>query len=90
MAIPVTPRHSMPTSLEQRLPIASDDLPTAADLAYLYIHSPNDPIWQGYLWCQDTDQSGQRVFIGGTANGKGCEIHRHLDLTERWSVPVWT
>ena len=64
-----------------------DDLPNAATLALLYVRFPDDPIWRRYLWTSDTDSHGQRVYVG--ENGHGLEIHRHLDLTERWGYPQW-
>lgn len=63
-------------------------LPFAAVLAGLYLAHPTNPMWRRYLWCADTDRQGQRVYVG--ANGKGFEIHRHLHLTERWGIPVWS
>lgn len=67
-----------------------DDLLTDAVLLVgLYLQYPRDPLFADYLWCADTDAEGQRVYIGGTANGRGLEIHRHLHLTDRWRVPLW-
>lgn len=59
----------------------------AATLALLYVLHPDDPIWDRYLWTSDTDDLGQRVYMG--KNERGMEIHRHLHITERWGVPVW-
>jgi hypothetical protein len=71
-------------------PVDVDDVLTDAVLLVgLYLAYPHDPLWRDYLWCADTDAEGQRVYIGGTANGRGLEIHRHLHLTDRWRVPVW-
>jgi len=58
---------------------------TAADLAALWLADPSAGIWSFYLWTNDTDEHGQRVYVG--QNGKGLEIHRHLHLTSRWVVP---
>jgi len=85
-----TPIYVMPTRSEPRAPSAREYLPRAADLAHLYVHSPNDPIWRDYLWCVDVDAEGQRVYVGGTANGRGFEVHRNLVITERWGVLSWT
>lgn len=60
---------------------------TAADLAALYLADPTLPMWTRYLWTCDHDRHGQRVYVGD--NGRGLEIHRHLHLTDRWSIPVW-
>jgi hypothetical protein len=61
--------------------------PFASALAALYVRYPDDPIWDNYLWCADTDRHGQRVFMGKN-NGK-MEIHRHLHLTDRWGSALW-
>lgn len=66
-----------------------DALTDACLLVGLYLQYPRDAMWHDYLWTADTDSLGQRVYVGGTANGRGLELHRHLHLTERWSVPVW-
>ena len=60
---------------------------SAATLALLYVGNPESPIWERYLWTADTDDLGQRVYMG--KNERGMEIHRHLHLTERWGLPVW-
>lgn len=86
--------HSVPTkSLEGvtfRLSADSRGLgwhPFVVEYAYWYVQDPAHPLWTHYLWCAETDAKGQRVYVG--QNGKGFEIHRHLDLTERWGIPVW-
>jgi hypothetical protein len=56
-------------------------------LASLYVRYPQTPLWRHYLWTADTDRDGQRVYLG--QNGRGLEIHRHLNLTDRWGVPTW-
>ena len=57
-------------------------------LARKYIDNPTDPIWRKYyLWTNNADHLGQRVYVGD--NGSGLEIHRHLHLTDKWAVPVW-
>ncbi len=61
----------------------------AVALVDAYVKAPTLAIWHDYLWTDDTDQHGQRIYVGGTANGHGFEIHRHLHLTKRWGVPVW-
>jgi hypothetical protein len=68
---------------------AVDELTDAVLLVDLFLRYPLDPVFRGYLWTADTDAQGQRVYIGGTANGRGLELHRHLHLTDRWSLPVW-
>jgi hypothetical protein len=87
------PIIGLPTHLircPHEVPLASaDELTDAVLLVGLYLAYPTEPIFRGYLWCADTDAEGQRVYVGGAANGRGLEVHRHLRLTERWSVPVW-
>lgn len=63
------------------------ELPTAVQLADLYVRHPDHATWSRYLWCRDTDAQGQRIYVG--SNGRGLEIHRHLHLTSRWGVPLW-
>ncbi len=72
-----------------KVPPASKNLPLAVDLANAYVRDPMAEIWDGYLWCRDKDRHGQRVFVGGLANGHGFEIHRHIHITERFGVPSW-
>ena len=74
----------LPTTDARNAPI----LMSAATLAGLYAKDRSDPIWGHYLWTADLDQYGQRVYVGD--NGRGLEIHRHLHLTDRWGVPLWT
>ena len=66
-------------------------LPTAVDLAHAFVLHADDPIWQHYFWCSDTDSKGQRVYVGGAteANGMRLEIHRHLVITEQFGEPTW-
>lgn len=62
-------------------------LPSAVQCADLYLRYPDAAIWASYLWCDDKDANGQRIYVG--QNGKGFEIHRHLHLTPRWMVATW-
>lgn len=70
-------------------PPAGARLLHAVDLANCYVRFPDSPAWSHYLWTADTDAQGQRVYVGGCANGHGFELHRHLHLTERFGVPEW-
>ncbi len=72
-----------------KVPRTSKGLPLAVDLANAYVRDPMNDIWDGYLWCRDRDSQGQRVFVGGLANGHGFELHRHLHITDRFGVPSW-
>ena len=66
-----------------------DDLTDAVLLVQLYVTDPGSPIFADYLWTADTDRQGQRVYVGGTRNGRGLELHRHIHLTERFAIPLW-
>ena len=70
------------------VPKFCERLPHAVDLVHLYVQSPDDPIFLNYIWTGDFDSQGQRVFVGGVANGNGLELHRHLHITERWQTPA--
>lgn len=88
--LPLDAHRSPPTSapfVSPSLLTPAITLPTALELALLYVEEPTHPIWRRYLWTDDTDRQGQRVYVGD--NGRGLEIHRHLHLTDRWGVPVW-
>ena len=78
---------SVSVSLRGTIPSRNDRLATAADLADLYVRCPESPLWRDYLWTSDHDARGQRVYVGGTANGHGFEIHRHIHITDRFVVP---
>lgn len=72
--------------------VMPDDLgaaPRAADLAALYVESPGDPRWRRFLWTDDHDRYGQRVYVGGVGQYgiNTFQIHRHLTIDERWGWP---
>ena len=92
-ALDLTPLTVMPSVV---VPCASevcqsvvDDLTDAVLLVGLYVANPDARIWYDFLWCGDVDRHGQRIYIGGTRDGRGLQIHRHLHLTHRWSIPLW-
>lgn len=66
-------------------------LPSAVDLAHAFLASPDNPLWQHFFWCSDTDALKQRIFVGGVSevNGFRFEIHRHLAITQNWGIPVF-
>ena len=66
-----------------------EGLVPAITLVAAYVADPGNPIWRDYLWTADMDHEGQRIYVGGLANGRGFEIHRHLRLSHRWRVPTW-
>lgn len=74
---------------EQDILLMTRPVTTAGILAAIYVTDPLNVLWADYLWTGNFDRFGQRVYVGGTANGRGFEIHRHLHLTERWGIPVW-
>ena len=68
--------------------------PTAVELADLYLREPQRDLWKSFLWCKDSDQWGQRIFVGGLGmsrgfDGKGFQIHRYVVPTPDWVVAVW-
>lgn len=77
------PKTFVPLPNPQRVRLYS-----CATWVALYLAHPTDPLWMRYVWTSDMDLLGQRVYVG--SNGKGLEIHRHLHLTDRWVVPLWT
>lgn len=62
---------------------------SASSLSWLYVHNPDAPIWNKYLWADDLDRNGDRIYIGGKSNTGKLEIHRHLTITSRWGLPVF-
>jgi hypothetical protein len=89
--LPNEARPQSPTRVYRRgkVPASSRGLPLAVDLANAYVRDPANSIWDGFLWCRDIDSLGQRVFVGGVAQGRGMQIHRHLHLTSDWGTPLW-
>jgi len=86
-----TPRdvRKMISDLQQVTVGIRDDLVSAVTLVAAYVNDPWVWVWADYLWTASCDREGQRIYVGGTANGHGFEIHRHLFLTDRWGVPIW-
>lgn len=73
---------------------AQSTCPSAVALADLYLRHPNLELWRGFVWCKDSDQWGQRIFVGGLEmrrgfSGGGFQIHRHITVTDDWRLPVW-
>jgi hypothetical protein len=90
---PFVERQAIPLPVPDRVLTTPDAtnaplLMSAASLCALYVTVPDSPIWGRYLWTADRDSKGQRVYVG--SNGHGLEIHRHIHLTERFGVPLWT
>lgn len=81
------PTHLQRCTLENAPPI--DERTDAVLLVELYLRYPYEPIFRDYLLTADTDEDGQEVYVGGTANGRGLEIHRVIHFGPRLSVPLW-
>lgn len=90
--LPVGPISFAPSGVHfvGQVPPPNAKLRHAVDLIACFLKYPSDPIWNDYLWTADKDANGQRVYIGGMANGKGFELHRHIHLTERFGTPSWS
>lgn len=72
-------------TLDER-PAALHRLPLAITMAQLYLMDPSSAMWLRYYWCRDVDHELQQVYVGD--NGRGFEIHRHLNLTRRWAIAL--
>lgn len=58
----------------------------AADLAATYVRKPDSLIWRSFLWTDDFDDHGNRIYCAGLGQ-YGCEgfqIHRELTPTAWW------
>ncbi len=90
--LPNESRWLAPTRVIGRgaVPSSSKGLHLAVDLAHAYVRDPMNTAWDGWLWARDVDQHGQRIFVGGLAQGHGFQIHRHLQITSDWGTPRWT
>lgn len=73
-----------------KLPPANARLFHAVELLNAYLRSPQDPIWDRYLWTSDTDAAGQQIYIGGKSNTGAIEIHRDIRITDRFCTPIWS
>ena len=59
----------------------------AVDLARLYVKTPSEPMWREFLWTDDTDDHGNRIYVGGIGKYgvEGFQVHRHLaDPGAKW------
>ncbi len=84
-----TPRSPLRVIAPGKVPRTSRDLPLAVDLVAAYVRDPLNPVYDGWLWCRDVDRFQQRIFLGGLSQGKGLQLHRHLDIDANWGVPSW-
>lgn len=53
---------------------------SAADLAASYVRDPDNAIWRRFLWTDDHDGYGNRVYVGGVGQYgiDRFQIHRAL------------
>lgn len=90
--VKLTPLIGLPTHL-QRCTIENapppDERTDAVLLVDLFLRYPTEPVFRDYLLTADFDHDGGEVYIGGTANGRGLEIHRVVRFGHRLSVPLW-
>jgi len=59
---------------------------TVVDLARLYIEHPSRSVWQQFLWTDEVDAYGNRVYCGGVGQ-YGCigfQIHRKITPSCYW------
>lgn len=73
-------------------PFANDerehpDRVTALGLAQKYLAHPHSPIWRRFIWTDDHDRHGNRVYVAGVGQDgcAGFQVHRHLVPDERWA-----
>lgn len=53
---------------------------SASDLAAKYVSDPGASLWRHFLWTDDYDRYGRRVYVGGIGHeGIGqFQVHRYL------------
>jgi hypothetical protein len=63
---------------------------TSADLAWAYVQDPTASVWRRFLWTDDADQYGNRVYVGGVGEYgiEAFQIHRHLTPRAWFVRPV--
>ena len=67
-------------------PLVPRELVRAVDLAFYYTKEPEHSVWKKFLWTDDVDAWGSRIYVGGLGQ-YGCEgfqIHRHLQPACWW------
>lgn len=60
----------------------------AADLALLYMGSPDSTLWRRFLWTRDVDKYGRPVYVAGIGQHgiPRFQIHRWLEKPDAWWV----
>jgi len=58
----------------------------AVELAALYVKHPDATVWGGFIWTDDTDRWGNRVYVGGVGmyGINAFQIHRDLRPFAQW------
>lgn len=58
----------------------------AADLVALYVRDPDDPRWRRFIWTDDIDSHGNRVYVGGVGmyGIETFQVHRKLEPSAWW------
>lgn len=58
----------------------------AVDLAAFYVKHPDREVWRNFLWTDDVDQWGNRVYVGGVGQYgiEAFQIHRRLEPLAYW------
>lgn len=84
VAVQLPPLLAWSYDYEPRLPV------TAADLASAYVRDPMASIWRLFLWTDDHDSHGNRVYVGGVGvyGIQSFQIHRHLTPTCYYVKPA--
>lgn len=90
-------RGKSPDSVEENT-ISKNHLPTALLTTYVFFcfyMSRGKLIWKhDYVWCQDLDHNGDRIYTGryldpNGINKNGFNIHRHLSITKSYGLVSW-
>ncbi len=58
----------------------------AVDLAALYVKDPHKSVWRKFLWTDDVDTYGNRVYVAGVGEYgiESFQIHRRLEPACWW------
>lgn len=65
---------------------ATIKLVRAVDLAALYVTVPDDSRWRRFIWTDDIDRWGNRVYVGGVGmyGIPVFQVHRKLEPAAWW------
>lgn len=71
--------------------LSPDDYPgrplvRAVDIAALYVATPADTRWRSFIWTDDVDSFGNRVYVAGVGQFgiESFQIHRHIQPACWW------